>query len=249
MSQRSEPIRTILAAPRSAARDALRTWLRGERDIQIVGEAPNGLAAIRLIERTAPDLAFIHVQLPRRDAFEVLEALGESGRPQAVILLDHGPQAAVRAFQTRATDFLLVPLEVSRLRSSLEHVRHRRWVALNRRRAEVLAADRHRDRIALRTQGRLLIVDLDRLLWIRASAHGTEVHLREGVIHTNVPLGRLDRQLPHDVFLRINRSEIVQQSFIQEIRPKSHGDRWVLLANGERTVLTRSRRQGVLRRL
>lgn len=249
MIPRSEPIRTILAAPRSSARDALRTWLRGERDIQIVGEAPNGPAAIRLIERTAPDLAFLHVQLPRRDAFQVLEALGESRRPHAVILLDQVPHAAVRAFQNRATDFLLVPLEVSRLRSSLDHVRHRRWIRLNRHRAEVLAAERQSDRLALKTQGRLVIVDLDSLLWIRASTHGAEVHLRDGVIHTSVALGRLDRQLPHDVFLRINRSEIVHQSFIQEIRPKSHGDRWVLLANGERTVLTRSRRKAVLRQL
>lgn len=249
MTPRLEPIRTILAAPRSATRDALRGWLRSEPDIQLVGEAPNGLAAIRLIERTAPDLAFLHVQLPRRDAFEVLDALGDSRRPHAVILLAQDPKAAIRAFQSRATDYLLVPLEAARLQGSLDHVRRRRWVAGSQRNSARPITDRATDRIALRSHGRLIVVDLEGLLWIRAARHGSEVHLRDGVIQTNLALGQLDRQLPAATFLRINRSEIVHHRFIREIRSKSHGDHWVILENGERTVLTRSRRREVLRRL
>lgn len=244
----SNPIRTVVAAPRSRARSELRAWLREEADIRLVGEAANGPAAVRLIRRAAPDLAILQVNLPGLDGFEVLETLAREGPRPAVVFLAADATQAVRAFHVRATDFLPVPLEQARLRRSLERVRGQLW---GRR---LVGPSPHpppapaKDRLAIRSRGRLVFIDLDNLRWAKAMQRHTHLHLRDGVLEAQISLGQLERQLPGARFLRINRSMIVRQDFIREIRNKSHGDRWVILETGEQGVLTRSRRARVLSR-
>jgi len=196
-----------------------------------------------------PDVAFVHVDLPRLDGFHVIDSMGERARRPAVVLLGRRPSDAVRAFGAGATDFLQIPFDAARLAKALSRVRQRVQVSPEASSAARQPKDPTLDRIALPVGGRLLMISLSDLLWVKASRRQSELHLREGILIADIAFGRLEQKLPRGIFLQINRSVIVRHDFVREARPKSHGDHWVVLEDGQEAVLSRNRRHGVLRRL
>ena len=77
----SAPIRALLVDDEALARRRLRSLLRDEPDIEIVGECGDGGSAVQEIEALEPDLVFLDVQMPEADGFDVLDAVGTRTMP------------------------------------------------------------------------------------------------------------------------------------------------------------------------
>lgn len=230
-------------------RNRLRAWLRVEADFQVVGEVPNGPSAVRCIERTRPDLAFLHVHLPGLGGFDVLDTLAGLPQPPAVVFLADESIYAVRAFRTRAIDFLQIPFSVDRLRQSLDRARRQLRTQPRRLAGSSPAAASVTDRLALRVNRRLVVVRFDEICWVRASLRKSELHLADGTVLAEIAFGTLEQRLPKPAFVQINRSIMVRRDYVREIRRKTHGDHWVVFEDDERHVLSRNRRRNVLRLL
>src|SRR4030095_3861283 len=95
------------------ARRRLRTLLKAEADLDVVGECEDGASAIAETRRLAPDLLFLDVQMPGLDGFDVLAALGPS-KGAAVIFVTAHDEYALRAFDVHAMDYLLKPFDRAR---------------------------------------------------------------------------------------------------------------------------------------
>ncbi|MCI0662627.1 MAG: response regulator, partial [Acidobacteria bacterium] len=108
-------IRVVIVDDENPARRKVRRFLTLEDDFEIVGEAETGLAAVRVIEESQPDLVFLDVQMPGLDGFGVIEALKISPLPQIVFITayDH---FALKAFEVHAIDYLLKPFDQSRFK-------------------------------------------------------------------------------------------------------------------------------------
>lgn len=105
-------------------------------------------------------------------------------------------------------------------------------------------------RIPLRVQGRIRMFDSQEILWIGADGHGSVVHLRDGsTVEVRPGIGALGRDLPTDLFMGINRSEIVNLREVTGTEHKTNGDHLLTLTSGQRLVLSRTRRAAVLARL
>ena len=115
-------IRAILVDDEDLARQLLREYLSQEEDVEIVAECNNGFAAVKAIAEQKPDLAFLDVQMPKLDGFEVLELVDGD---LAVVFVTAYDQYAMRAFEAAAVDYLLKPFDVNRLRTALEKARRR----------------------------------------------------------------------------------------------------------------------------
>jgi len=96
------------------ARRRLRTLLKSDPRIEIVGECENGYAALDAVTRLDPDLMFLDVQMPGLDGFDVIELL-EPGSCPAIIFVTAYDKYAMRAFDVCAADYLLKPFEPRRL--------------------------------------------------------------------------------------------------------------------------------------
>jgi len=114
-------IRSLLVDDEEPARARLRGMLAEHQDIEIVGEACDGLAAIERIAELRPDLVFLDIQMPGRSGVEVVAALGPP-RPR-VIFCTAFDQYAIDAFDHHALDYLLKPLKRDRLARAIERVR------------------------------------------------------------------------------------------------------------------------------
>src|SRR5262249_15350318 len=104
------------------AREGLKSFLAEERDVEIVAECDNGMAAVEAIEKLRPDVVFLDVQMPRLNGFEVLEALDSVPVPAIVFTTAHD-QHAIRAFEVNAIDYLLKPFKAERFKKALQRVR------------------------------------------------------------------------------------------------------------------------------
>lgn len=114
-------IRALLVDDEEPARTRLRSMLADAGDVQIVGEAEDGITALRAIPETRPDLVFLDIQMPGLTGLEVASMIAPP-RPRIIFCTAYD-QYAVQAFEHHAIDYLLKPLTRSRLDHSLENVR------------------------------------------------------------------------------------------------------------------------------
>ena len=116
-------IRTVLVDDEPLAREGLRVRLGREEDIDIVGEADDGLSAVAAILSLRPDLVFLDVQMPGFDGFEVVSRIASTHLPTIVFVTAYD-RYALRAFEVHALDYLLKPIAHRRFQEALRRARH-----------------------------------------------------------------------------------------------------------------------------
>ena len=111
-------VRTLIVDDEPLARRRLRTILAAEPDVDIVGEASNGTAAVQAIVEKRPDLLLLDIQMPGKDGFEVLKDIAAVHQPVVVFITAHD-EHAIRAFDVQAVDYVLKPVVEDRLRAAV----------------------------------------------------------------------------------------------------------------------------------
>jgi two-component system, LytTR family, response regulator len=120
MKDQNSPFRALIVDDERLARTRLRTLLAAHPEITIAGEADSAPAAVAEIDRLAPDLVFLDIQMPGASGFDVLE---QTERTFAVVFVTAFDEHALRAFDINAVDYLPKPVTASRLAQSIERVR------------------------------------------------------------------------------------------------------------------------------
>ncbi len=222
------------------ARQALRRALATFPDVEVVAEADGVAAAGEALDREKPDGIFLDVQMPGADGFRLLE--GRKEGPKVVFVTAHA-EHAVRAFVVDAVDYLLKPVRVARL-----------GVAVERLRAACGAdgdwpggyvAD---DRICLRLPGRTVVAAVDRIVALRAEGDYTRVFVAgEPPLLVGQVLGRYERALPVDRFVRVDRSLMVNRGAVARWRRVSRDEGLLWLTGMAEPVRLGRAAQGRLR--
>jgi two-component system LytT family response regulator len=246
-------IRALIADDEVLARQKLRTFLRGESDVEIVGECATAAETIQLVQLTNPDLLFLDVRMPDMDGFDIAGSLspsGDSALPQIVFTTAYD-QYAVRAFEIHAADYLLKPFTLERLRCAVQRVRDR--AELMGRKIEATPPEQnpspHATRIVFKSRGRILFLPVEEIRWIAAEENyvrictGSESHLLRDT------MARLETRLDPNVFLRVHRSSIVNLHYVKEVKSESDGESLVVLTSGDQIAMSRSYRSRVYRLL
>ncbi len=230
------------------ARDRTRQLLEAEPDVEVVGECGSGENAVEVIERAGPDLVFLDVQMPGMDGFAVLERLSP-GRLPAVVFVTAHDEHALKAFRVHALDYLLKPFDAERLRESLQRVREELRSAAPRvfeRRLLSLLADwkprAGRDRVVIRSGGRLAFLTADEIDWIGAEGNYLRIHAGGKSHLVRDTMNEMEARLDPSRFARIHKSTIVNTERIREIQPLFNGAHSVLLRDGTRLTWSRGYR-------
>ncbi len=244
-------IRTLIVDDEPVARRGVRRLLEQAPDIEIIGEAGNGADAVRLIEELRPDLLFLDVQMPELDGFEVISAVGAGAMPVIVFVTAHDA-FALRAFEAQALDYLLKPFDDDRFRTVLararQQVRQTRGGTVDQRLHALLEQYAAREahsvtRIIVKNAGVVFFQPVDEIDWIEGADYFVKVHAGGKVHLVNETLASLERRLDPAHFMRVHRSAIVNLRRVRELRPDYRNRHLIVLGNGERVPLSRSRRE------
>ena len=220
--------------------------LREEPDIEVVGQASNGIEAVAAIEEHQPDVVFLDIQMPGMNGFEVLEALGAQDLPLVVFVTAYD-QHAVKAFEVHAADYLLKPFDRARLQDCLGRLRSERR-SVNSTLEALLAEFRSRDylnRVVVKSRGRVVFLKIEEVDWIETSANYVELHSGKESYLLRETLTALEDRLNPRQFVRVHRSTIVNIDRVQELQPWSHGDFIVVLKDGTKLRMSRRYRENL----
>ena len=255
-------IRTLIVDDEPLARRGLELRLQAHADIQIVGEAGNGREAFHAISALQPQLMFLDVQMPGVDGFGLLRALPASMLPLTVFVTAYD-QYALAAFAASALDYLLKPVDDTRLNESIARARVQlasraandnceqllKLLATvsntpNLRLDEALAGDasprRAGDKLAIRDGQRVVRVDLDAIQWVDAAGDYMCVHTTDATHVLRGTMHELEQRLDPQRFQRVHRSTIVNLARVKEMRPHQNGEYFLVLDSGHELKLSRS---------
>ena len=211
--------------PRAIA--GLRTILARHSDIEVVGEASNGIAALEAINGLRPDLMLLDVQMPGLDGLSVVANLDPGVQP-LIIFITAFETHAVEAFALRATDYLLKPVSEDRLAASLARAREelqlRAHGRLHRELRELLGEDdghgrspvrretepkpEYVSRIAVRVGNRSLLVLVDDIDWFEADGTCSVLHAGDRRLVIRETLDSLEGRLDPAEFTRQHRATL-----------------------------------------
>jgi len=240
-------IRTLIVDDETPARRKLQRLLTSHADIEVIGEAASGDAAIELAQARQPALVFLDIQMPGSNGLDVAAEIGTAGAPYIVFVTAHS-EHAVQAFELMALDYLLKPVTPTRLASTLMRVRERlvtgvpssSYVESIRRIATLLApATQYLTRVLVSDERKSLLLDVNRIDFIEADRNYVRIHVGTLSYSVRASIGGLAKKLDPSRFLQINRSQIVRMDCIAELHPWSHGDYQVVLTNGRRLMWSR----------
>lgn len=227
----AERLRTLIVDDEPLAVERMQILCAGIAQIDLIGTASDGDAALRLIDALAPDLVLLDVAMPQRDGIAVATALaGAASRPQ-VIFCTAFEQHAVAAFDVAAVDYVLKPVSADRLARAVA----RAIDAAGRTGADPQpqAPSRwieefwvpHRSEMI-----RLAASDVDRIDaerdYMRLAVGG-----RSYLIHQTIT--ELERRLDPDRFIRLHRSTIVRRDRIAKLRHDGLGVWHAELTDGD----------------
>ena len=248
-------LRVLVVDDEPLARTGLAELVRRDPELECIAEAGDGQAAIEAIQSLTPDLVLLDVQMPEIDGFGVIRAIGPERMPPVVFVTAY-EEFALQAFRVHALDYLVKPFSDERLAEALSRVkdivRTGQLDRLTSRLSDLVGAVRRPDylsRITVRVAQRVQVVLVDDIDWIEAADYCAKLHIGASIHVVRVSLGALERLLDPALFVRVHRSAIINLDRLKEIVSDSSGDGVILLGDGTRVRLARSRRAAVDRLL
>ena len=234
------------------ARRGIRLRLKAYPDFVILDDCEDGLSAIEAIEKHAPDLVFLDIQMRGLTGFEVLNHIPKNRTP-FIIFLTAYDQYALNAFEVHALDYLLKPVDSNRFAEAVARARRQLKLAnagLIEDRMRALLEEyrpegekpRYVERFAVRTGRHVTFVLADEIDWIEAAGDYVRLHVGGKRPLVREKLNDLEFRLDPEKFVRIHRTAIVQISRIRDVQKLPNRDLRLRLVDGTNLRASRTYR-------
>lgn len=241
MSARA-PLRTLIADDEPLARSGLREMLGHYPDVDVIGEAGDGLEAARLIAELTPDLLFLDVQMPESTGFDVLKRMDGPDAPLVVFVTAY-EEFAFPAFEANALDYLLKPFNHSRLRRTLDRVS---WF-ISGRSATASPSTGHANgwraaanRIVVNDRGSVVFVEPEQVEWVESWGNYVRLFVDGRPLLVRQSMNAFSATLDPTRFVRISRQVVVNAQHVQRLALRDNGQTEVVLRSS--LILIASRR-------
>jgi two-component system, LytTR family, response regulator len=252
-------LRVVIADDERPARSFLAALLRSFEDVVLVAEAETGKEAVAAIERERPDLALLDLQMPELDGIGVVRMLKKTEMPLIAFVTAYD-EYAVRAFEVNAVDYLLKPVEKTRLREALnraqERIEHAEIVAEQSTRVgDAIAAYEssrapYLERIPVRRRDEIVIVPVSQIASIIAEGEllylTTTKNERYAITYR---LKDLETRLDPARFIRLGRGTLANIDLITKVNVMPGGTHIAVLSTGHKLQVSRLQSRIIRERL
>jgi len=257
-------VRTLLVDDEALSRRGLELRLRVASDIDIVGQCSNGREALAAIREQKPDLVFLDIQMPGLSGFDVLAELQPHELPMIVFVTAYD-RFAVQAFEARAIDYVLKPVDDERLAATLTHVRElleqRTAIAERNQLVNLLADLRGSGEIEsdlpstaepqapnwlpIRNGRETVRVPVETIEWVDAAGDYLCIHASGHTHILRATMREMENLLNPRLFQRVHRSTIVNLTRVKSLRAHMNGEYFLRLEGGQELKLSRTYRDKV----
>lgn len=216
-------IRAIIADDERPAIERLKKMLKIYSDLDLVGEAQDGLSTLTLVAEKKPDILFLDIDMPELTGIEVAKTLGVEG-PLVIFVTAYDDQA-LAAFESNAIDYLVKPIDSARLAFTVEKLR--KSLANDRSSALKAALPRlqipQAQRLAVKIGSKYEVFDPSSVSIVLARDHYTSLMIDGRELLTDDSLEAILNRLDASIFVRVHRSAALNIRYLKEL--KREGDR------------------------
>jgi DNA-binding LytR/AlgR family response regulator len=206
--------RCLLVDDEPLALEVLETYLASMEDMEIVGQCPNALRAMEILQHKPVDLMFLDIRMPQLSGISFLKTLQKAPK---VIITTAYRDYALEGYDLNVVDYLLKPISLERFVKAVN-----KYYEMRKDPAAEIQQSTERSRhdgefIYVRSDKKSLKVMLRDILYIESMKDYVIVHKRDRKIISKDLISRFEDILPEDLFIRIHRSYIVSIPRIEAI--------------------------------
>lgn len=208
--------KVIIVDDEQAGRQLIREYLEDYADLIVLGEANNGVDAVKMINEFKPDLVFLDIQMPGLTGFDVLKHLEEL--PQIIFSTAYD-QYALKAFEVHAVDYLLKPYTKDRFKIAVERL----FQNTDTNKAEGLTSSllmesaNYPSKILVQSQNKLVTISLEDVIRIEAFGDYSKLITEDKTYLSNFGISNLEEKLTPAIFIRVHRSSIINLNKVKEL--------------------------------
>jgi two-component system response regulator AlgR len=213
------------------ARARLAAMLADIGDVEVAGEAGNGVEAVVRADELGVDAVLLDIAMPVMDGLEAARHMQALERPPAVVFCTAYDAHALAAFEAAAVDYLVKPVRAERLAEAIERARRQR---AGNEAARLPAADagKRRTHLSARLRGSLRLIPIEEIFYLQAEEKYVVVHHPRGEDLIEESLKSLEAEFA-DRFLRIHRNCLVSVDEFLELRRAGDGSVHAVLRHGK----------------
>jgi two-component system LytT family response regulator len=210
-----------------------------------IEQASTGKEAISIINNSKPDLLFLDIQMTDMTGFDVLRKI-ETVKLPIIIFVTAYDTFAVQAFDVEALDFLIKPYKKERFLNAfnraLKLIEFNKEAEFNSKIKNLitflnnheenrgLENIKYLDKVVLKLGSRYHFVDIVDIKYITSSAYYAEIFTHNNEKHVyRISMTDFIKKLPPEMFVRINRSTIINHKVIKEVVSEGQGDYSVIM--------------------
>ena len=227
-------LRTLIVDDEPIARKLLREELELQPDVEVVGEAENGEAALEMVRQLHPEMMLLDLEMPALGGFEVIRRLSGSSLPAIVIVTAYN-QHAIQAFEAGAVDYLLKPVNESRLTMAVQRVR-----------ALIGSSGVPKtDKVVGRIGEEFFLLNAADVLAFQADGETVWIVTARQRYIASHSLRAIEQRVQHLPFQRVHRNAIVNVNHVRKMSALS-SQRWLLtLSNATELIVSKRQAHAV----
>jgi len=247
------PLKTLIVDDEPIARRVLREELEAVADVEVVGEADGGAAALQKIASQQPDLVLLDLQMPAMSGLEVVRQLKQGTRMPVVVIVTAYDKYALQAFEAGAVDYLLKPVSQERLCEAIERARRLTGKEAVERIAQLQeieeAPGRTRTtRIVGKVGEEYFLLSVDEIYAFQADGDIVWILTAKRKYLATQTLKALEQRLAHTSFRRIHRNALVNVDHVRKMSALS-SQRWLITMRNEQQFIASKRQARGVRQL
>lgn len=215
-------------------------------EIHVMASFTNPFEALDYLEKNTPDCLFLDIEMPTMDGFQFIQKLTNKNFP--VVITTAYNQYAIKALKNEAIDYLLKPIDSDDLEDTITKIKKYNSKNLTAEKLESILinfnARSTNKRITLNTDGKLLFLDSDEILYAESDGNYSTIFLTDGQkIVLTKKLKEVNQLLPEECFFRIHNSYIINLNKIKEFLKT---DGYVVLKSNHKIPVSRQKKSDFL---
>lgn len=220
-------------------RHVIKKVVEEAESIEVIGEAGDGIEAIRLIEELAPQVVFIDIDLPGKNGVELAQEIYDINPWTFIVFATAFSEFRGEAFNVYAFDYLVKPFKMNRLRQTMERIK---LVMSGKATAKPMPGitnlkDSLNRKLLFRENEKLVCLNVDDIIYVTREGRKSVVYFIDGQVGTNENLSVLEEQLGGYPFFRSHKGFIVNLRMVKELIPSGTSSYELVMANTKKKPL------------
>ncbi|WP_428242565.1 LytR/AlgR family response regulator transcription factor [Gynuella sp.] len=220
-------ITVLIVDDEHLARERLKRFISGINHCKVIGEAENGIQAIDLFSKLAPDILLLDIRMPSMTGIEVAQHLSRLDHRPAIIFCTAYDDYALEAFKVNAVDYLVKPVRLADLENAILKASSLNRAQLNAMQLQQQELNQ-RSHLSVTSHRGLELIPVSEIRCFRAEQKYVAIVTDQGEWLVDEPLKQLEKEFV-DQFLRIHRNALIAIRYVERLERTNEGQQQIYL--------------------